>query len=57
MNFINDEHARSYPPKKIAGKAFQEAVRTSNGNLSEAARRLRISRNTLYRKLRQLEQR
>ena len=28
----------------------------SNGNLSEAARRLGISRNTLYRKLRQLEQ-
>ena len=32
-----------------AGRCVQEAVRTSNGNMSEAARRLGISRNTLYR--------
>ncbi|MGY4827757.1 sigma-54-dependent Fis family transcriptional regulator [Sphaerotilaceae bacterium SBD11-9] len=38
-----------------AGRCVQEAVRASNGNLSEAARRLGISRNTLYRKLRELE--
>jgi sigma-54 dependent transcriptional regulator, acetoin dehydrogenase operon transcriptional activator AcoR len=38
-----------------AGRCVQQAVRTSNGNLSEAARRLGISRNTLYRKLRALE--
>jgi len=39
-----------------AGRCVLEAVRTSNGNMSEAARRLGISRNTLYRKLRELEQ-
>jgi len=39
----------------LAGRCVQEAVRTSDGNLSEAARRLGISRNTLYRKLRELE--
>lgn len=38
-----------------AGRCVQQAVRASNGNLSEAARRLGISRNTLYRKLRELE--
>jgi transcriptional regulator with PAS, ATPase and Fis domain len=38
-----------------AGRCVQEAVRSSNGNMSEAARRLGISRNTLYRKLRELE--
>jgi len=38
-----------------AARCVQEAVRTSNGNMSEAARRLGISRNTLYRKLRELE--
>jgi len=37
-----------------AGRCVQQAVRTSNGNMSEAARRLVISRNTLYRKLREL---
>jgi transcriptional regulator of acetoin/glycerol metabolism len=39
-----------------AGRCVLEAVRTSNGNMSEAAQRLGISRNTLYRKLRELEQ-
>jgi len=38
-----------------AGRCVQQAVCSSNGNLSEAARRLGISRNTLYRKLRELE--
>lgn len=38
-----------------AGRCVQRAVQACNGNLSEAARRLGISRNTLYRKLRQLE--
>lgn len=38
-----------------AGRCVQQAVRASNGNMSEAARRLGISRNTLYRKLRELE--
>jgi transcriptional regulator of acetoin/glycerol metabolism len=38
-----------------AGRCVQQAVRACNGNLSEAARRLGISRNTLYRKLRELE--
>jgi transcriptional regulator of acetoin/glycerol metabolism len=38
-----------------ADRCVQQAVRTSNGNMSEAARRLGISRNTLYRKLRELE--
>ena len=36
-----------------AGRCVQQAVSTSNGNLSEAARRLGISRTTLYRKLRE----
>ena len=38
-----------------ADRCVQQAVRTSNGNMSEAARRLGISRNTLYRKLKELE--
>jgi transcriptional regulator of acetoin/glycerol metabolism len=36
-----------------AGRCVQQAVSTSHGNLSEAARRLGISRTTLYRKLRE----
>jgi len=42
--------------RQQAGRCILEAVRASNGNMSEAARRLGISRNTLYRKLRELEQ-
>jgi transcriptional regulator of acetoin/glycerol metabolism len=34
-----------------AGRTVQQVVKASGGNLSEAARRLGISRNTLYRKL------
>jgi transcriptional regulator of acetoin/glycerol metabolism len=36
-----------------ADRCVEQAVRASNGNMSEAARRLGIGRNTLYRKLRQ----
>ena len=35
------------------GLCVQQAVQASNGNMSKAARRLGISRNTLYRKLRE----
>ena len=38
-----------------ADRCVRQVVQTSQGNLSEAARRLGISRNTLYRKLRQFE--
>ncbi len=38
-----------------ADRCIQQALRTCDGNMSEAARRLGISRNTLYRKLRELE--
>jgi transcriptional regulator with PAS, ATPase and Fis domain len=37
-----------------AGRTVQQVVQACSGNLSEAARRLGISRNTLYRKLREL---
>jgi len=49
-------HDRDTNLRLQAGRSAQEAVRTSNGNMSEAARRLGISRNTLYRKLRELAQ-
>ncbi|MEY2654310.1 MAG: hypothetical protein RLZZ524_1338, partial [Pseudomonadota bacterium] len=39
--------------RQQAERCIAEAVRSSAGNLSEAARRLGISRNTLYRKLRE----
>ena len=37
-----------------AERCVLQAVNAANGNMSEAARRLGISRNTLYRKLREL---
>ena len=40
------------PHQREAERAVQQAVQQCEGNLSEAARRLGISRNTLYRKLR-----
>jgi transcriptional regulator with PAS, ATPase and Fis domain len=43
--------------RRLADRCVEQAVRTSGGNMSEAARRLGISRNTLYRKLRQLRER
>jgi transcriptional regulator of acetoin/glycerol metabolism len=38
-----------------ADRCIRHAVHASGGNMSEAARRLGISRNTLYRKLREAE--
>ncbi|MDE2397652.1 MAG: sigma-54-dependent Fis family transcriptional regulator [Burkholderiales bacterium] len=35
----------------LAGRCIDEALRSSQGNMTEAARRLGISRNTLYRRL------
>jgi transcriptional regulator of acetoin/glycerol metabolism len=35
----------------IEREAIDQALAASNGNISQAARRLGISRNTLYRKL------
>ena len=40
-----------------AERCVQQALSDSHGNMSEAARRLGISRNTLYRKLRDLRRR
>ena len=42
--------------RAVAQHAVQEIVDSCGGNLSEAARRLGISRNTLYRKLREMGQ-
>ena len=39
-----------------ADRCIQHALRSCDGNRSEAARRLGISRNTLYRKLGELKQ-
>ncbi len=39
--------------RQQADRCIDEALRSSAGNMSEAARRLGISRNTLYRKLRE----
>ncbi|MCW5636110.1 MAG: sigma-54-dependent Fis family transcriptional regulator [Rubrivivax sp.] len=41
--------------RRRAGRCVREVVAACGGNLSDAARRLGISRNTLYRKLRELE--
>jgi transcriptional regulator with PAS, ATPase and Fis domain len=40
------------PRAAMLREAAEEAMRLSNGNLSEAARRLRVARSTLYRILR-----
>ena len=40
-----------------ADRCIDEVVRSSQGNMSEAARRLGISRNTLYRRLAAMKQR
>jgi transcriptional regulator of acetoin/glycerol metabolism len=58
------EELRSRPPARAVedsdtdlrvqeSRCVETAVRASHGNMSEAARRLGISRNTLYRKLRE----
>jgi transcriptional regulator of acetoin/glycerol metabolism len=36
----------------LADSAIEHAIHAAGGNMSEAARRLGISRNTLYRKRR-----
>jgi len=41
--------------RQASHQAIQRAVELSRGNMSEAARRLGISRNTLYRKLKEAE--
>ena len=57
------EELRRQPPQRAvedsdtdlslqADRCVEQALRASNGNMTEAARRLGISRNTLYRKLR-----
>lgn len=40
----------------LEAQAIRQAVRECNGNISAAARRLGISRNTLYRKMRSIGQ-
>jgi transcriptional regulator of acetoin/glycerol metabolism len=40
--------------RSLSGVAIRRAVAASKGNMSEAARRLGISRNTLYRQLKRL---
>jgi len=40
--------------KRLSHTAIERAIRASQGNMSQAARRLGISRNTLYRRLKQL---
>jgi len=40
--------------RQLSHQAIQRAVAQARGNMSEAARRLGISRNTLYRKLKEV---
>lgn len=42
--------------RKLSEQAIHQVIQATDGNLSEAARKLGISRNTLYRRLRQSEQ-
>ena len=37
--------------RSVSRRAIQRSVQEADGNMSEAARRLGISRNTLYRRL------
>jgi transcriptional regulator of acetoin/glycerol metabolism len=39
--------------KRLSSSAIERAIKDSGGNMSEAARRLGISRNTLYRRMKQ----
>lgn len=41
--------------KRLSHSAIERAIQASDGNMSEAARKLGISRNTLYRRLKQTE--
>ncbi|HEX5356920.1 MAG TPA: sigma-54-dependent Fis family transcriptional regulator [Aquabacterium sp.] len=40
--------------RRLSDQAIQQVVEATQGNMSEAARRLGISRNTLYRRLKQI---
>jgi sigma-54 dependent transcriptional regulator, acetoin dehydrogenase operon transcriptional activator AcoR len=40
--------------RRLSSSAIERAIRESGGNMSDAARRLGISRNTLYRRLKQM---
>lgn len=42
--------------KRMSNSAIDRAIKACDGNLSQAAKRLGISRNTLYRRLKQTEQ-
>ncbi len=39
--------------RRLSDQAIQQVIETTQGNMSEAARRLGISRNTLYRRIKQ----
>jgi len=39
--------------KRLSSLTIQQVIQATEGNMSEAARRLGISRNTLYRRLKQ----
>ena len=41
--------------KRMSSRVIEQAIRAANGNMSDAARRLGISRNTLYRRLKQIK--
>jgi transcriptional regulator of acetoin/glycerol metabolism len=48
-----DDDAGETNLRRLSSSAIERAIQTSGGNMSEAARRLGISRNTLYRRLKQ----
>jgi transcriptional regulator with PAS, ATPase and Fis domain len=50
----HDEAQSETNLKRLSHTAIERAIRASQGNMSQAARRLGISRNTLYRRLKQL---
>ncbi|WP_290877765.1 helix-turn-helix domain-containing protein, partial [Aquabacterium sp.] len=39
--------------RRLSDSAIERAIQASGGNMSEAARKLGISRNTLYRRIKQ----
>lgn len=50
-DFLSLEMSKDMPLEELEKKAILTALRTTNGNKSEAAKRLRISRRTLYLKM------